>query len=31
VRMIECGFTGSGGQDYYTPDHYLTFDWIACG
>ena len=23
--------TGSGGQDYYTPDHYLTFDWISCG
>lgn len=23
--------TGSGGQDYYTPDHYDSFDWIACG
>jgi ribonuclease T1 len=22
--------TGSGGEDYYTPDHYATFDWIAC-
>jgi ribonuclease T1 len=23
--------TGSGGQDYYSPDHYESFDWIACG
>ncbi|WP_084316710.1 ribonuclease domain-containing protein [Actinospica robiniae] len=23
--------TGSGGQDYYTPDHYTSFDWISCG
>lgn len=22
--------TGSGGEDYYTADHYATFDWIAC-
>ncbi|HEU5355485.1 MAG TPA: ribonuclease domain-containing protein [Actinocrinis sp.] len=22
--------TGSAGEDYYTPDHYVTFDWIAC-
>jgi ribonuclease T1 len=21
---------GSGGEDYYTSDHYATFDWIAC-
>lgn len=27
VRVV----TGAGGQDYYTPDHYLSFDWIACG
>ena len=23
--------TGAGGQDYYTPDHYTSFDWISCG
>ena len=23
--------TGEGGQDYYTPDHYVSFDWISCG
>lgn len=23
--------TGEGGQDYYTTDHYLSFDWISCG
>ena len=23
--------TGSGGEDYYTADHYDSFDWIACG
>lgn len=23
--------TGSGGEDYYTGDHYTTFEWIACG
>jgi ribonuclease T1 len=22
--------TGAGGQDYYTPDHYVSFDWISC-
>ena len=22
--------TGSGGEDYYTADHYDSFDWIAC-
>jgi ribonuclease T1 len=22
--------TGAGGEDYYTADHYVTFDWIAC-
>lgn len=22
--------TGSGGEDYYTADHYASFDWIAC-
>lgn len=22
--------TGSGGEDYYTSDHYTTFAWIAC-
>lgn len=22
--------TGSGGEDYYTADHYGSFDWIAC-
>ena len=22
--------TGAEGEDYYTPDHYLSFDWIAC-
>lgn len=22
--------TGAGGEDYYTADHYATFDWIAC-
>jgi ribonuclease T1 len=22
--------TGAGGQDYYTPDHYTSFDWISC-
>lgn len=27
IRVV----TGSGGQDYYTPDHYVSFDWIACG
>ena len=21
---------GSGGEDYYTADHYASFDWIAC-
>jgi guanyl-specific ribonuclease Sa len=21
---------GSGGEDYYTSDHYATFEWIAC-
>lgn len=21
---------GVGGEDYYTADHYATFDWIAC-
>lgn len=26
IRVV----TGSGGQDYYTPDHYVSFDWIAC-
>lgn len=23
--------TGAGGEDYYTADHYTTFEWIACG
>jgi ribonuclease T1 len=23
--------TGSGGQDYYSPDHYASFEWISCG
>jgi ribonuclease T1 len=23
--------TGAGGQDYYTPDHYVSFAWISCG
>jgi len=22
--------TGSAGDDYYSPDHYATFDWISC-
>jgi ribonuclease T1 len=22
--------TGSGGEDYYTADHYASFEWIAC-
>nr|WP_312887099.1 ribonuclease domain-containing protein [Actinocrinis puniceicyclus] len=22
--------TGSDGEDYYTADHYSSFDWIAC-
>ena len=22
--------TGSAGEDYYTADHYASFDWIAC-
>jgi ribonuclease T1 len=22
--------TGAGGEDYYTADHYVSFDWIAC-
>ncbi len=22
--------TGAGGEDYYTSDHYASFDWIAC-
>lgn len=22
--------TGAGGEDYYTSDHYSSFDWIAC-
>jgi ribonuclease T1 len=21
---------GSGGEDYYTADHYTSFEWIAC-
>ena len=23
--------TGEGGQDYYSPDHYASFDWVSCG
>lgn len=23
--------TGADGQDYFTPDHYASFDWISCG
>lgn len=23
--------TGADGEDYYTADHYASFDWIACG
>jgi ribonuclease T1 len=23
--------TGAHGKDYYTPNHYASFDWIACG
>jgi ribonuclease T1 len=22
--------TGADGADYYTPDHYSTFDWVSC-
>jgi ribonuclease T1 len=21
---------GSAGDDYYSPDHYVSFDWISC-
>ncbi len=23
--------TGASGEDYYTADHYASFDWISCG
>jgi ribonuclease T1 len=23
--------TGADGGDYYTPDHYTSFEWISCG
>ena len=23
--------TGADGEDYYTPNHYVSFDWVACG
>ncbi len=22
--------TGTHGEDYYTTDHYTTFEWISC-
>jgi ribonuclease T1 len=22
--------TGADGEDYYTPNHYVSFDWVAC-
>ena len=23
--------TGADGEDYYTSDHYTSFEWISCG
>ena len=30
-RGVRRVVIGSGGEDYYTSDHYATFEWIACG
>jgi ribonuclease T1 len=29
-RGVRRVVIGSGGEDYYTSDHYATFAWIAC-